>query len=225
MAGRIVAPYERVLSTTVNDIEHIESQSLPGVGVVKIYFQPNVEHQRCAGAGHLDIADDPQAASAGRRRRRIILVYNASSVRSSSSRCRATRSPRSSSSTSPRTSSAPSSPPSPGRNPFALWRRDAPGSDRSRSEGAARLWSFRRMTSAMRSPGRTRSRRSGTEKIGSYEFTVDLNDSPKAHRRLQQHADQGGQRRRRLHARRRLRPRRIAAADQRRPARRHARAC
>jgi multidrug efflux pump subunit AcrB len=43
MSGRIMAPYERILSTTVNDIEHIESQSLPGVGVVKIYFQPNVD--------------------------------------------------------------------------------------------------------------------------------------------------------------------------------------
>src|SRR5580658_7172593 len=42
MAGRIVTPYERVLTTTVNDIEHVESQSLPGVGVVKIYFQPTV---------------------------------------------------------------------------------------------------------------------------------------------------------------------------------------
>ena len=40
MSGRIVTPYERVLSTTVNDIEHIESQSLPGIGIVKIYFQP-----------------------------------------------------------------------------------------------------------------------------------------------------------------------------------------
>ncbi|ENZ82937.1 MULTISPECIES: efflux RND transporter permease subunit [Caulobacter] len=43
MAGRIVTPYERVLSTTVNDIDHIESQSLPGIGVVKIYFQPGVD--------------------------------------------------------------------------------------------------------------------------------------------------------------------------------------
>ena len=41
MAGRIITPYERVLSTTVNDIDHIESQSMPGIGVVKIYFQPN----------------------------------------------------------------------------------------------------------------------------------------------------------------------------------------
>jgi len=42
MAGRITAPFERSLSTTVNDIEHIESQSLAGYGVVKIYFQPSV---------------------------------------------------------------------------------------------------------------------------------------------------------------------------------------
>src|ERR1700712_1040227 len=40
MSGRIIAPYERILTTTVNDIEHIESQSLPGIGIVKIFFQP-----------------------------------------------------------------------------------------------------------------------------------------------------------------------------------------
>ncbi|MDR3511536.1 MAG: efflux RND transporter permease subunit [Caulobacteraceae bacterium] len=43
MAGRIITPYERILPTTVNDIEHIESQSLPGMGIVKIYFQPGVD--------------------------------------------------------------------------------------------------------------------------------------------------------------------------------------
>src|ERR1700689_309546 len=42
MANRVVAIYERSLSTTVNDIEHIESQSLAGTGVVKIFFQPTV---------------------------------------------------------------------------------------------------------------------------------------------------------------------------------------
>src|SRR5204862_4924209 len=36
---RIVTPYERILTTTVNDIEHIESQALYGVCVIKIYFQ------------------------------------------------------------------------------------------------------------------------------------------------------------------------------------------
>ncbi|GAC1537072.1 MAG: efflux RND transporter permease subunit [Polyangiales bacterium] len=40
MERRIVTNYERVLTTTVNDIEHVESQSLTGVGVVKIFFQP-----------------------------------------------------------------------------------------------------------------------------------------------------------------------------------------
>jgi multidrug efflux pump subunit AcrB len=39
---RIVGNYERVITTTVNDVEHVESQSLAGVGVVKIFFQPGV---------------------------------------------------------------------------------------------------------------------------------------------------------------------------------------
>jgi CzcA family heavy metal efflux pump len=43
MTDRIVTPYERVLTTTVNDIEHIESQSLQGTGIVKIYFQPGAD--------------------------------------------------------------------------------------------------------------------------------------------------------------------------------------
>ena len=43
MSSRIITYYERQLSTSVNDIEHIESQSLPGVGIVKIFFQPSVD--------------------------------------------------------------------------------------------------------------------------------------------------------------------------------------
>ncbi len=42
MSTRIVVGIERGLTTTVNDIEHIESQSLNGLGVIKIYFHPNV---------------------------------------------------------------------------------------------------------------------------------------------------------------------------------------
>lgn len=45
MADRIVTNSERALSITVNDIEHVESQSLNGIGVVKIFFQPNVNIQ------------------------------------------------------------------------------------------------------------------------------------------------------------------------------------
>jgi multidrug efflux pump subunit AcrB len=37
---KITWPYERVLTTTVDNIEHIESQSLYGIGVVKIFLQP-----------------------------------------------------------------------------------------------------------------------------------------------------------------------------------------
>src|ERR1700678_3220046 len=42
MSGRVVYYYERTLSAQVNDIEHIESQSLAGYGVVKVFFQPTV---------------------------------------------------------------------------------------------------------------------------------------------------------------------------------------
>jgi multidrug efflux pump subunit AcrB len=43
MSNRIVTLSERTLTTTVNDIEHIESQSLNGVAVIKVYFQPHVQ--------------------------------------------------------------------------------------------------------------------------------------------------------------------------------------
>ncbi|MEH2472181.1 multidrug efflux pump subunit AcrB [Nitrobacteraceae bacterium AZCC 2299] len=43
MAGRITTPFERTLTTTVNDIEHIVANSYAGFGIVKIFFQPNVD--------------------------------------------------------------------------------------------------------------------------------------------------------------------------------------
>jgi multidrug efflux pump subunit AcrB len=45
MGQRITAVNERSLTTTVNDIEHIESQSLYGVAIIKIFFQPNANIQ------------------------------------------------------------------------------------------------------------------------------------------------------------------------------------
>jgi CzcA family heavy metal efflux pump len=42
LADRIVLPFERNLTTTVNDIEHTESQTLSGVSVVKVFFRPTV---------------------------------------------------------------------------------------------------------------------------------------------------------------------------------------
>ena len=43
LTNRITSNYERALTTTVNDIEHIESQTLRGTAVVKVYFQPSVK--------------------------------------------------------------------------------------------------------------------------------------------------------------------------------------
>jgi multidrug efflux pump subunit AcrB len=43
MAGRITTPFERALTTTVNDIEHIVANSYNGVGIVKVFFQPNAD--------------------------------------------------------------------------------------------------------------------------------------------------------------------------------------
>src|SRR5271165_3673802 len=45
MADRIVTNSERGLTITVNDIEHLESQSLAGIGVIKIFFQPGANIQ------------------------------------------------------------------------------------------------------------------------------------------------------------------------------------
>src|SRR6201989_944668 len=42
MAGRITTPFERALTTTVNDIDHIEATSYTGFGIVKGFFHPNV---------------------------------------------------------------------------------------------------------------------------------------------------------------------------------------
>ncbi|MET0657284.1 MAG: efflux RND transporter permease subunit [Steroidobacteraceae bacterium] len=43
MSGRVVTPFSRILTTTVNDIEHVESTSYASYGVIKIFFQPTVD--------------------------------------------------------------------------------------------------------------------------------------------------------------------------------------
>jgi multidrug efflux pump subunit AcrB len=43
MSGRITTPFERALTTTVNDIEHIVANCYNGFGIVKIFFQPSVD--------------------------------------------------------------------------------------------------------------------------------------------------------------------------------------
>ncbi|MDR3467112.1 MAG: efflux RND transporter permease subunit [Xanthobacteraceae bacterium] len=43
MAGRIATPFERSLTTTVNDIEHIEANSYNGIAIIKVFFQPSAD--------------------------------------------------------------------------------------------------------------------------------------------------------------------------------------
>jgi multidrug efflux pump subunit AcrB len=43
MEKRVVTNFERMLTSNVNDIEHIESQSYAGIAVIRIYFHPNVQ--------------------------------------------------------------------------------------------------------------------------------------------------------------------------------------
>jgi multidrug efflux pump subunit AcrB len=79
MAGRVLSGYERSLTTTVNDIEHVESTSLPGLGIVKIYFQPNVDisaaQAQVTSISQTVLKQMPPGVTPP-----IILVYNASSV-------------------------------------------------------------------------------------------------------------------------------------------------
>ncbi len=79
MADRITSNYERILTTGVNDIEHIESQSLRGTAVVKIFFQPGTK---------IEVAIAQTTASSQAVLRQLpagtlppfVLSYNASSV-------------------------------------------------------------------------------------------------------------------------------------------------
>jgi multidrug efflux pump subunit AcrB len=79
MAQRIVTEYERSLTTDVDNIEHIESQSLPGVAVIKVFFHPGADINRAiaqATAGAQSILKQmPPGATPP-----LVLSYNASTV-------------------------------------------------------------------------------------------------------------------------------------------------
>ncbi|HVE06863.1 MAG TPA: efflux RND transporter permease subunit [Paraburkholderia sp.] len=79
MSGRVIYYYERALTTTVENIEHIESQSLYGRGIVKIFFRPGTD----VAAAQAQIASISQTVlkqmPAGITPPQI-LSYNASSV-------------------------------------------------------------------------------------------------------------------------------------------------
>ena len=79
METRIISQFERFVVTTVNDIDHIDSQSLNGIGVVKIYFQKGAKVEEAT-------AEVVATAQAGLRQMPpgtqppLIIRYSASSV-------------------------------------------------------------------------------------------------------------------------------------------------
>ena len=79
LAGRIVTPSQRALTTTVNDIEHIEANSYTGVGIVKIFFQPGADI-RTANAQVTAISQTLLRQMPPGTTPLLILNYNASTV-------------------------------------------------------------------------------------------------------------------------------------------------
>jgi multidrug efflux pump subunit AcrB len=79
MEGRIISRFERAMSATVNDIEHIESQTYNGAGVVKVFFHENAilpaSLAQIIAIAQTVIAAFPEGTSPP-----LILTYNASTV-------------------------------------------------------------------------------------------------------------------------------------------------
>ncbi|MEJ0004698.1 MAG: efflux RND transporter permease subunit [Pararobbsia sp.] len=79
MVGRITAPFERTLTTTVNDVEHIEAESVNGFGIIKIFFQPGVNistaNAQVTAVAQTQLRQLPPGTTPP-----LILNYNASTV-------------------------------------------------------------------------------------------------------------------------------------------------
>jgi CzcA family heavy metal efflux pump len=79
MSGRITAQIERYATTIVNDIEHVESQTYPGVAVIKLFFQPGVDINlamaQVTAFGQQSLKNMPPGVQPP-----LILKYNAASV-------------------------------------------------------------------------------------------------------------------------------------------------
>ena len=79
MAARITAQIERYATTIVNDIEHVESQTYPGMTVIKLFFQPGVDINlamaQTTAFGQISLKQMPPGSQPP-----LILKYSASSV-------------------------------------------------------------------------------------------------------------------------------------------------
>ena len=143
MAGRIVTFYERSLPNSVNDIEHIESQSIVNYGIIKIFFQPTVNINAALaqvnGMSQTVLKQMPPGITPP-----LILSFNASSVpilQLALSSDQMSRDPdlRLGAEFHPPGAGAGS-----GRRAAASVRRQgAPGPGRSQPAGVASIWRFR----------------------------------------------------------------------------------
>jgi multidrug efflux pump subunit AcrB len=79
MSGRITGQIERYVTTLVNDVQHVESQSYPGMSVIKLFFQPGVDinlaMSQVVAFAQLSLKQMPPGTQPP-----LILKYNASSV-------------------------------------------------------------------------------------------------------------------------------------------------
>jgi len=79
MSNRITYIYERILTTTVNDIEHIESQSYNGIGITKVFFHPGVQIAsavaQVTAVSQTIVRQFPQGTTPP-----LVIQYNASTV-------------------------------------------------------------------------------------------------------------------------------------------------
>jgi multidrug efflux pump subunit AcrB len=79
MAGRIATGFQRGLTTTVNDIEHIEANSYPGISIVKVFFQSGVNvavaNAQVTAIAQVAVRQMPPGATPP-----LILNYNAATV-------------------------------------------------------------------------------------------------------------------------------------------------
>jgi len=79
IANRMTSVNERGLTTTVSDIEHIESQSLPGIAVIKLFLQPNASLEtaiaQTAAVEQTQLRQMPPGATPP-----LVISYSASSI-------------------------------------------------------------------------------------------------------------------------------------------------
>ena len=219
MAGRIITQYQRILTTTVNDIEHITANSYNGIGIVKIFFQPNADirtaNAQVTSVSQTILKQMPPGATPP-----LILNYSASTVPIIQLALSgeglteqilgdiAINQLRTPLVTVP---GAAIPYPYGGKqrqiqidvDPQKLQSLGLSGQDVANALAAQNLI-----------------QPAGTSKIGSFEYVIQVNNSPLKIRRDGRSADQGRQWRHGLYPRRRHRARRQSAANQRRPCQR-----